>query len=80
MPRMRWTAFSRVRLSLSLQNTDALLTPILSLNLVGRAGGKSHFGGHGQEDCCCGLLPSFFLSQGDFLLSVLVVLFFIWIR
>jgi len=34
--------FFRLRLRLSLQNTTALPTPILSLNLVQRLGGSHH--------------------------------------
>jgi hypothetical protein len=40
LPRMRLAVFFRLRLRLSLQNTAALPTPILSLNLVQRPGGS----------------------------------------
>ena len=38
---MRPTVFFRLRLRLGLQNTVALPTPVLSLNLVQRLGGES---------------------------------------
>ncbi|MAI34933.1 MAG: hypothetical protein CMM07_25105 [Rhodopirellula sp.] len=40
LPHMRRAVFFRLRLRLSLQNTVALLTPILSLNLGQRPGGS----------------------------------------